>query len=81
MADLDKIVRSLKKRYDSISVGNELPTEYEFIPTGSLAFDLLSDGGVPMGFVTEFLGLSQSGKSLFIHLKPPIPIKIIILIL
>ena len=67
MVNLDDVVKSLKKKYSSAIIGNELPMEYEFISTGNLAFDLLSDGGIPVGFVTEFLGLSQSGKSLFIH--------------
>jgi len=67
MADLDKICSSLKKKYSSTKVGDQLPTEYEYISTGNLAFDLVSDGGIPIGFLTEFLGLSQSGKSLFIH--------------
>jgi len=65
--DLSDIVKNLKKKYNSVSIGNAVSGPTEFISTGNLAFDLISDGGVPFGYVTEFLGKSQSGKSVFIH--------------
>jgi len=37
--------------------------EYEKIPTGADALDLLIDGGIPRGKVTVFCGRSSSGKS------------------
>lgn len=65
--DLSKIANALRKKYGSTTVGEELPDASEFVSTGNLAFDLIADGGVPFGFSTELLGLSQSGKSLFIQ--------------
>lgn len=66
--DLNKVARSLKKQYGSTGVlsGSDADDGYhDFVSTGNLAFDLTLDGGVPFGHLTEFVGFSQSGKSLF----------------
>ena len=39
----------------------------DFVSTGNLALDTITDGGIPFGYAVEFLGLSQSGKSTFIQ--------------
>ena len=65
--DLNKIKKSLQKSYGSLKTGDELYDSLEFVSTGNLAFDLISDGGIPFGHCTEFLGLSSSGKSLIIY--------------
>jgi len=65
--DLKGIVSSLKKKYRTCNIASELKGPVDFLSTGNLAFDLILDGGVPFGYTMEFLGLSSSGKSLFIH--------------
>lgn len=75
MVDLKRIVNSLKKStqkkkgYENISLGSDIPgiDEFDFVSTGNLAFDLIADGGIPFGYLTELLGLSQSGKSTIIY--------------
>lgn len=67
MIDLDKIVKDLKKNYSSVSIASNIEDPSDYVSTGNYAFDLISDGGVPFGYCVEFLGLSQSGKSLFLH--------------
>lgn len=63
--DLNKVVKRLKKKYEHTGVVSEDKGLTDFVSTGNLTFDLISDGGVPFGVMTEFIGLSQSGKSLF----------------
>jgi len=67
--DLDKIVKGLKTTLKSKSLGlaSSFNDELKFISTGNLALDLAAEGGIPFGYVIEFLGLSQSGKSLYIQ--------------
>lgn len=67
MMDLKGIVNTLKKKYRNCDIASELKGPTDFLSTGNLAFDLILDGGVPFGYVMEFLGLSSSGKSMFIH--------------
>ena len=67
MVDLGKIVKKLKKDSPSVRVGSDLPDKYIMVSTGNLALDLALDGGIPFGCVSEFLGLSQSGKSTMIQ--------------
>jgi RecA/RadA recombinase len=62
MVDLSKIAGKLKS-----TVASDVPDPKDFVSTGNLAFDLVADGGVPFGYVVEFLGFSSSGKSLFIQ--------------
>ena len=66
MEDLSKVMAALKKKYSNCSLGTEKENPTDLVSTGNLAFDLISDGGIPFGYCTEFLGLSQAGKSLFI---------------
>lgn len=66
--DLKKVARALKKEYSSTGVlaGSDADEGYhDFVSTGNKAFDLTLDGGIPFGHLTEFVGFSQSGKSLF----------------
>jgi RecA/RadA recombinase len=66
--DLNKVARSLKRNYGSTGVlaGSDEDEGYkDFVSTGNKAFDLVLDGGIPFGHLTEFVGFSQSGKSLF----------------
>lgn len=66
MIDVDKIVKSLQKNYSGVvQLSSQKGKEFELVTTGNLAFDLISEGGIPFGLMTEFIGLSQSGKSLF----------------
>ena len=67
MTDLSQIAKALKKKYTSSRIAESEKDKLEYISTGNIAFDLISDGGIPFGFSTEFLGLSQSGKSLYIQ--------------
>uniref|UniRef100_A0A6M3JQ94 Putative RecA n=1 Tax=viral metagenome TaxID=1070528 RepID=A0A6M3JQ94_9ZZZZ len=62
-----KAVRTLKGKYGTASIGSSLPDKAEYVSTGNLAFDLISDGGIPFGYCIEFLGLSSSGKSTIIY--------------
>lgn len=69
--DLNKIVKGLKKNYSDVAVveGSDEAHGYgSLVSTGNKAFDIILDGGVPFGHSTEFLGLSQDGKSLFCQL-------------
>jgi len=67
MVDLDIVIRALKKSYKSAKIASNRENPSMYVPTGNLAFDLISDGGIPFGYMAEFMGLSQSGKSLFIQ--------------
>jgi protein RecA len=67
MVDLSAIVKSLKSNFKSVSVASDRQDPTDFVSTGNLAFDLISDGGIPFGYCIEFLGKSQSGKSLLSH--------------
>jgi RecA/RadA recombinase len=67
MSDFDfvtDIAKSLKTQFKGIKVMSDDLRDYEFVSTGNLAFDLISDGGIPFGVGTELIGLSASGKSL-----------------
>jgi recombination protein RecA len=64
---LKKIVGQLKNKYTTLNIASEIEDPSDFISTGNIAFDLALDGGIPFGYMTEFLGLSQSGKSMLIH--------------
>ena len=67
MIDLSKVKNRLKKDYGSLKTGGELKDTFDYVSTGNLALNLISDGGIPFGYVAEFLGKSQSGKSLIIQ--------------
>ena len=60
--DLNKIAKKLKTHVASDDDG-----KLEFASVGNLAFDLCLDGGILFGHVVEFIGLSKSGKSLFLQ--------------
>jgi len=65
--NLSKVTELLKKKYSGVSIVSSSNEEekLEMVSTGNLAFDLIADGGVPFGSSVEFIGFSQSGKSLF----------------
>jgi RecA/RadA recombinase len=67
MIDLQKIAKGIKDKYSSISVAEDIPDPSDYVSTGNLALDLISDGGIPFGYCTEFLGLTSSGKSLLLQ--------------
>lgn len=63
--DITKVVNQLKQKYKDVNVVSESEDPSDFVSTGNLTFDLISEGGIPFGVMTEFVGFSQSGKSLF----------------
>ena len=65
MVNLKKIADKLKDKYKNTTIVSEDDGLVDFVSTGNLAFDLISDGGIPFGVMTEFIGFSQSGKSLY----------------
>ena len=65
MVDLAKIAKKLKDLGAVVAEDTQDPKDY--LSTGNLALDIISDGGIPFGYVVEFLGFSQSGKSLFVQ--------------
>ena len=65
MVDINKIAAKLKSI--GARIAEEVPDPTDFVSTGNLSLDIMSDGGIPFGYVVEFLGLSSSGKSLFIQ--------------
>jgi len=67
MDDMQKVLNNLTKKYSGASLGSTLRDNYDYVSTGNLGLDLISDGGIPLGTCIEFLGLSQSGKSLFLY--------------
>ncbi len=65
--NLKKIVNSIKKDFSTVNVSSEIPDPTDFISTGNKAADLMLDGGIAFGYVTEFAGLSGSGKTLMLQ--------------
>jgi len=63
--DIRKVVRGLSNF--KVSLASDIEDPKDFVSTGNLSFDLQLDGGIPFGYVSEFMGFSQSGKSLFIQ--------------
>lgn len=67
MVNLNKIAKKLKKEYINSDLSSNLSDPTEFVSTGNKAFDLILEGGIPWGYLTELAGFSSSGKSLFIY--------------
>ena len=65
MVDTKNIAKRLKSL--GMTKADDVEDSTDLVSTGNCALDLISDGGVPFGHVVEFLGFSQSGKSLFIQ--------------
>ena len=65
--DIDRLVSHLRGKFRKAELAENIKDPTDFVSTGNLAFDLISDGGMPFGYLAEFLGLSQSGKSSFIY--------------
>ncbi len=65
-ASAEKVLAAIEKDYgDTIHAGDEFP-EIPRIPTGSLALDFATQGGIPIGRVSRFYGGYHGGKSLFV---------------
>jgi len=61
--NLNRLVTSMKKEFGSLMLASDdIPSE-DFISTGNLALDCALDGGIAFGYVSELLGMSQSGKT------------------
>ena len=66
--DLKTIVRSIKKEYGTASVASEHKDPVDYISTGNRAVDLMLGGkGMAFGYVSEWSGLSGSGKTLMLQ--------------
>lgn len=65
--DLNKITKGIRKTFGTVEIASNIEDPKDFVSTGNKAFDLILDGGVPFGYVTELMGFSQSGKSLFMQ--------------
>ncbi|MBU0958499.1 MAG: hypothetical protein KKB31_01010 [Nanoarchaeota archaeon] len=63
MTDISKAVKKLQKTYGSLRIAGEEEDTKEYISTGNLALDLALEGGIAWGYVSEYAGLSGSGKT------------------
>jgi len=61
--DISKFVKSLKKTYGSLRIAGDEEDTKEYISTGNHALNLALEGGIAWGYVSEFAGLSGSGKT------------------
>jgi len=68
MNDILKIVKSLQKNYGSLRIAGTDVKDKEYISTGNCGFDLALGGGIAWGYVSEFAGLSGTGKTTILQL-------------
>lgn len=63
-AEVSSVIQELNKHYgkDIIKTGDSIP-ELHKVPFDEPALDWVSDGGIPIGRITEFLGDTHSGKT------------------
>ena len=61
--NLKAIVSSIKKSFDGVDVASNITDPVDYISTGNKAIDLALSGGIFFGYVVEWAGLSQSGKT------------------
>lgn len=66
--NLSGIVAKIKKDFAGASIASEIEDPKEFISTGNKVVDLMLEGGIAWGYVTEWAGLSQSGKTLMLQM-------------
>lgn len=66
--NLDKIAKALKDKYGSVRVAGKEEDSMEYISTGNLALDLCLEGGIALGYASEWSGESSSGKTLMLQL-------------
>jgi len=67
--DLKKFAKKVRNKYSSIRIPEEeIKEEQEFISTGNKALDLILEGGILVGYASEFSGFSGSGKTLILQL-------------
>lgn len=67
MSELDTLVKSLNKRFgkNALRLGKDVAKQASFrIPTGSIALDVATGGGIPSGRLTTIAGVYSSSKSL-----------------
>ena len=66
--DLKNIIKAIKKEFLHTEVASDIPDLCDYISTGNWVIDLMLGGyGIPFGFVTEWAGLSASGKTLMLQ--------------
>jgi len=65
---LANLAKKLKKKYGSSRIADTDTDDYEYISTGVLALDLILGGGIAWGYVSEFAGFSQSGKTTLLQI-------------
>ena len=65
--DLETLAKKLRKKYGGINIASEIEDGQDYISTGNKACDLALNGGIAFGFVTEWSGGSQSGKTLMLQ--------------
>ena len=66
--DLDKVARKLKKKFASIRIAADNEDPVDFISTGNKALDLAMEGGIAIGYVSEWSGGSGAGKTLMLQI-------------
>jgi len=67
MVNIKRLVNKLKNNYGAIESGGTIKDPTEFVSLGNKTLDLMFDGGIPFGLITEFSGFSGSGKSLLLQ--------------
>ena len=66
--ELQKLAKKLSKKYGTLRIAGEVEDTKEFVSVGNLAMDLMLEGGIALGYATEWSGKSGSGKTLMIQL-------------
>lgn len=63
-ANVSSVIQDLNKHYGKkiIRTGEDIPKIYK-VPFNEPSLDWVSDGGIPIGRITEFLGDTHSGKT------------------
>lgn len=64
---LKEFAKSIKKDYISAGVASDDDGPKEYISTCNLALDLALSGGIAWGYVGEWSGFSQTGKTTFLQ--------------
>lgn len=69
MTSLNALLSDVKKTFSKTNPDLVFDPckKVEFLPSGSIVFDLVSGGGLPKGRLTEIFGMEHSGKSSLIY--------------